>query len=164
MAQWGRAPRLYGIEHIAGDRLAVVMEDLSMRPGDDEAVAPLPRSQLTAEHQLSESRLIGLLHHAGFVHGDLRDRSFVYSAVGGDVWLAGFDWAARVGKGRYPADLDEGEAWPAGVARGGVIMKEHDWAWHRLRYAHLRLQDKAAAANDVVDDIGLQGKAADPGK
>lgn len=155
LAQWGHAPNLFGVERISNDWLMVVMENLCKRP--DDLIAQLPRSELTEKHQRSESKAIKLLHDAGFVHGDLRDPNILCSIVCDHVWLIDFDWARQIRAGYYPADLNAEIQWPAGVVTGGLIEKEHDWAFHHLRYEHL--------VNEVavkIDEVILEEKLAVP--
>lgn len=151
LAQEGMAPQLHGYLNLGFNSWKmVVMEDVDFPP--DDAADSGQYTVLTEQDQLREFNcqdkekvVMDCLHQANQVHGDMRFCNLKYVAIGdmfGDlaalkikVYLLDFDWAGEMGKAKYPPDLNTADIiWPAGVAPGGIIMKEHDLVWHNERY------------------------------
>lgn len=99
---------------------------------------------LASHHRLPASayddidRAVGILHGHDLVFGDLRPANIMLFQVEGTEgielepvyisMLIDFDWCGRHGMATYPAGLNNSGNidWHEGVARGGVMRKEHD--------------------------------------
>ena len=125
LAQEGLAPKLLYPEteelepKMFGKRYMVVMDYF-----EGKQAAP----ELSQEHFEQVKKAIDLLHSEDLVFGDLRPPNVLIGKEG--IRLVDFDWCDKVGKGRYPVDINNGPdiRWPQGVSAGSVMEKEHDLA------------------------------------
>ncbi|KAJ7686532.1 hypothetical protein B0H17DRAFT_1332763 [Mycena rosella] len=124
-AQHRIAPRLFACEPIGGGWFAVVMEDVSRNYYQQNSVLEIR----SLKEKLHEA--VNILHHNGFVHGDLRPANILWktdaSGVTGDVLLVDFDWAGKEAETRYPGDLNPEITRHADALDGAPITKEHDY-------------------------------------
>ncbi|KAL5523395.1 hypothetical protein ACEPAF_1662 [Sanghuangporus sanghuang] len=119
----GRAPTLHFVGDIVGGLKMVVMEYI-----DGETVQDLKgRNRLLPASAYEDfKRALELLHQQGFVHGDYRLPNLLVKD--GRGYVVDFDWCGKHSEARYPPTLNDfdGIAWADGVARGSLMMKEHD--------------------------------------
>ena len=120
----GIAPKLAGFEHLAGGWFAAVMERLPL--------SFRPLRELTSEANL-EQRVTDAaqrMHHAGFVHGDLRDTNILVDNDG--VKIVDWNWSGRPGEIKYPISINL-QVPRAAAVRGNVpIVEVHDMETVRL--------------------------------
>ncbi|KAL5480146.1 hypothetical protein ACEPAI_1416 [Sanghuangporus weigelae] len=118
-----RAPALHFVGDIVGGLKMVVMEYI-----DGETVQDLKGRNrlLPASASKDFKRALELLHQQGIVHGDYRMPNLLVKD--GRGYVVDFDWCGKHSEARYPPTLNDFDniAWADGVARGSLMMKEHD--------------------------------------
>ncbi|KAL5523338.1 hypothetical protein ACEPAF_1605 [Sanghuangporus sanghuang] len=118
----GRAPTLHFVGDIVGGLKMVVMEYI-----DGETVHDLEgRNRLLPANAYEDfKRALELLHQQGIVHGDYRMANLLVKD--GRGYVVDFDWCGKHSEARYPPTLNDFDiVWADGVARGSLMMKEHD--------------------------------------
>ena len=143
------APQIYGVdsEAIANHNVAV-MQHLPELPF-------LTLFYYSARNKKSRIKdisarleeIVSKLHDLGFVHGDIRPLNVLIETAKDApyndlVALIDFDWAGRAGVVRYPLSLNRNIKWPAGVAPGALITKEHDIDMLKQTLAYLARENK----------------------
>lgn len=126
------APRLLSIGPVwVGDEVAqrgcdeqqmVMMEYVEGKPCMELfGAGPIP------ENIVGQVRdALALLHENGMVHGDIRRRNIIVENTGRRVKIVDFDWAGKIGKTKYPLDLNRVFPWPKDVKPGRAIKVAHD--------------------------------------
>jgi serine/threonine protein kinase len=124
------APTLRHCSRISTTWTAVVM--------DRSRYTTLYDLRLTEDQQDKVRQKVGktlqVLHDAGFVHGDLRDTNILIDLESLDsndvrIHFVDFDWAGRIGKAKYPLDINRITVRrPEGIEGGKLITVEHDKA------------------------------------
>jgi hypothetical protein len=121
-ASKGFAPALHGVNRLAGGWYMVVMDAI------DKDYEEFTRKHYSAVDEI-RAKLI-MLHQEGFVHGDVRDTNVMVRKNGLDsdvIQLVDFDWAGKIGKVRYPANVNRTDiVRPEGALDGGLILADHD--------------------------------------
>ncbi|KAF8584004.1 hypothetical protein K439DRAFT_1661009 [Ramaria rubella] len=127
-AALGFAPTLRGFETLLPDWYMVVMDRI------DETHSTLDQARtagldLDSHLQGSLHQQLEALHHAGYVHGDVRDTNVMVEKDGKEGFmLIDFDWAGKIGTACYPMNVnrDPDLGRPAGAYDEQLILVNHD--------------------------------------
>ncbi|KAK7054389.1 hypothetical protein VNI00_003583 [Paramarasmius palmivorus] len=159
-ASAGLAPKLYHHVPILGGYTMLVMECVAgtqawvrRRSEDGFGLRLLPHRVYADVEQA-----IGLLHDQDIVFGDLRLPNIIVRDDNSAA-LIDFDWAAKVGEGRYPASILLGTLdhdWAPGVERCGLMEKEHDL--HMLQSLKRGKPDGAATNRWIFGPVSVGTK------
>ena len=118
LASKGFAPTVLGLKALPGDWFMVIMEFADGCQWDESVSKPMKALQDAVQ----------LLHHAGFVHGDLCSNNIL--VVQGGVHIVDFEWAGIADQAKYPFFMNHTDLkWPDGASDGLLITKEHDLSW-----------------------------------
>lgn len=136
-AALGVAPELFAVARLPGGWVIIAMESLAPEDGWERYDAT------RRDHTDAARAAAGALHHAGFVHGDLRAANVLVrpaaraagrrssGSTGGaagplEVRLLDWDWAGRAGEALYPTLRHPARRWAPGSEAGGAILPQHD--------------------------------------
>ena len=86
---------------------------------------PDTNSPLTDQGRKDVEHVVGLLHKAGYVFGDLRLPN-ILNLQDGHAMMVDFDWSGLEGQVVYPMGLNKEIQWPPGSGTGMPIEKSHD--------------------------------------
>ena len=118
LASSGHAPDLIAVEKLTDGWLMVVMEFVDACLWDEAMEQPIAALKAA----------VGLLHQAGWVHGDLRSNNVL--VVAEKVCIVDFEWAGLAGKVTYPYFMNHTDlTWPDGATDGQPVKREHDLWW-----------------------------------
>ena len=106
-AELGLAPKVYGIERLAGGWKAVIMAYL------DSDFVTLYKRTLDGQIVAAMREAVRKMHEGGFVHGDLRDVNILYRRRRHhhrqdivDIVFVDWDWAGLAKEVKYPAMMN----------------------------------------------------------
>ncbi|CAG8627176.1 965_t:CDS:2, partial [Paraglomus occultum] len=120
-ADHGFAPKLFGCYKLSERWKVVIMQYL------EDYVNLFDGARVEWKEKIKKS--IEEMHHAGFVHGDLRKPNILYKATDEsvNVVLVDFDWAGEAGKVFYPSflNIESVKRHPDAIS-DKVITPEHD--------------------------------------
>lgn len=124
LAEKGHAPALHECRRVLGGMYMIVMDRVK-----GEQWSALQPGKVSKSTIAELERIVTELHNEGYVHGDLRECNVMVDDEG-KVKVIDFDWAAKLGEGRYPKDINmenvvAGE-WHPKVKKGGEITQQHD--------------------------------------
>ncbi|KAK7034928.1 hypothetical protein R3P38DRAFT_2698658 [Favolaschia claudopus] len=125
----GFAPKLLDCKRIH-EWWMVVMEDVST----DYVTIEQAKADGHDLHGIQDSVNTALhaLHHANYVHGDIRDVNVLVrrdsNRVTAPVMLVDWDWAGICGEAVYPVTLNPAVLRPSGATAGAVIQASDDLA------------------------------------
>ncbi|KAF0386851.1 Protein kinase-like domain containing protein [Gigaspora margarita] len=126
LAEAGYAPKVLASLIIPGNWLMVYMEYLEDYSTLNYFASINERNHL--REKIKE--IVGYLHDAGHVHGDLREGNILVCRLTNndfDVKLIDFEWSGEVGSACYSHFMNHADIeWPDGAEDGKLVTKNHD--------------------------------------